>query len=141
MGISMFDFKQRVFTIVAILLLIAGLIIIIQPSALKTKLTSPTTGYAVADVADTVSGISAFEWVHISQFALYLFILGFVCVGVFQLASFSARLNDKEDARQTIVAYIKQAREQGFSHDQIKQRLQAEGWGDNELEKSLNRVS
>ena len=71
---------------------------------------------------------------------MYLLILGVLVFGVFQLAAFSSRLDEKDDARQAIVAYIKQAREQGFSQDQIQKRLKAGGWDDQNLEKSLQRV-
>ena len=146
--LSMFDFKQRVFTITALMLLIAGLVTITQQKDLESVLTtSPPlsvqtlTGYAVAD---TISGAAASDvsvsWSQAGQFLAYVFILSVLVVGVFQLAAFSTRLDENDDARQAVIAYIKQAREQGFSHGQIQKRLKAGGWDDQNLEKSLERV-
>lgn len=140
----MFDFKQRVFTITALILLVAGLVILTQQKDLTSILTTPSpstsaiTGYATADAASVAS--APVTWSQASQFLGYLLILSVLVVGAFQLASFSTRLDEKDDARQAVVAYIKQAREQGFSQDQIQKRLKAGGWDDQNLEKSLQRV-
>ncbi|MDO8642983.1 MAG: hypothetical protein Q7R76_05405 [Candidatus Woesearchaeota archaeon] len=142
----MFDFKQRVFTILAMVLLIGGMVVLTTnkdltgtSSVYAAPSASPSvtsfTGYPIADRAGSVSVD------ELGKFGFYVLLLAGLVVGVFQLASFSSRLNDESDARRAVVAYIKQAREQGFSPDQIEKRLQDAGWGDESLEKSFNRVA
>lgn len=135
----MFDFKQRVFAILAMVVLIAGMVVLTQNkdfSSLLSKNAAPPLPSITGAVVGPSVGMT-----EIATFGMYLLILGVLVFGVFQLASFSTRLDEKDDARQAMVAYIKQAREQGYSHDQIQKRLQDAGWGDSQLEKPLNRVS
>lgn len=142
----MFDFKQRVFVILAMVVLIAGMVVLTKNkdfSALLSKNPVPpaqSPAQSFIGITGAVVGPSV-GMTEIATFGMYLLVLGVLVFGVFQLAAFSSRLDEKDDARQAIVAYIKQAREQGFSHDQIQKRLQDAGWGDSQLEKPLNRVS
>ncbi len=142
----MFDFKQRVFAILAMVVLIAGMVVLTQNKDFSSLL-SKTPVPPAQSPAPSFTGITgavvgpSVGMTEIATFGMYLLVLGVLVFGVFQLAAFSSRLDEKDDARQAIVAYIKQAREQGFSHDQIQKRLQDAGWGDSQLEKPLNRVS
>lgn len=141
----MFDFKQRVFAILAMVVLIAGMVVLTQNKDFSALLSQHTVHAApsitgITSITGAVVGPSV-GMTEIATFGMYLLVLGVLVFGVFQLAAFSSRLDEKDDARQAIVAYIKQAREQGFSHDQIEKRLQDAGWGDSQLEKPLNRVS
>ena len=138
---TMFDFKQRVFAVLAIVVLIAGMVVLTQNkdfSALLAKNAAPPVP-PVPSITGAIVGPSV-GMTELATFGVYLLILGVLVFGVFQLAAFSTRLDEKDDARQAMVAYIKQAREQGFSHDQIQKRLKDAGWGDDNVDKSLNRV-
>ena len=161
------EFKHLVFTMTAVLVLIAGALAMTQGHSLESFLQQDSdsdsgglgsvTGQVVTDHQgmpvqttgmDAITGQVVNDGVadqsvgfpEVGRFVVYLFVLFFLVAGVFVLTTVSSRLDEKQDSRRAMVQYIKVAKKQGFDKDKIRQRLEEHGWQENDLNRGFDKV-
>ena len=108
-------------------------------NALLTKLTGTLIGLSDERVAENNQGkvdhpTPLPSTTQLLEGVGYLLILLAVIIGLFTYASVSVRVEEAVDSRKVVINYIQLARQQGFSKQQIKDRLVHEGHEMGEVE-------
>ena len=108
-----------------------------KDNALLTKLTGTLIGPSKEMTSEIKEGVQLASLPSTTQLlegAGYLLILLAVIIGLFTYASVSVRVEEAVDSRKVVINYIQLARQQGFSKQQIRDRLVQEGHEMGEVE-------
>ncbi len=102
-------------------------------NAILTKLTGTLIGPSTETKQETQT-VELPSTPQLLEGVGYLLILLAVIIGLFTYASVSVRIEEAVDSRKVVINYIQLARQQGFSKQQIRDRLAHEGHEMGEVE-------